>query len=464
MTNTEAADMGSSAPEKLVPKKDLYKAAWASALGSALEYYDFALYSLYSAIVFSELFFPGETPAIALMASFGAYLVGFGARPIGGILFGRLGDRIGRRTVLALTILLMGASSTLMGLLPTHAQIGIWAPILLVVLRFAQGLGAGAEQAGASVLMTEYAPRKSRGFFAALPYVGVIVGAASAPLVVLLLSQFADLATHPWLWRVPFLLSIFIVGVALWIRLRLKETPTFTELEAHHQVSQAPVKDLMKRSWKLVLVGIGLRIGEVGGSSLYQVLAVSYIVKIAGGSAKTGTLCLLIAAIIGAPSVAFAGWLTDRFGRIPVYRFFALMGLVLAYPAWWVFSQGNVWASAAMLGVTLGIANWGLFGSQAAMLAEFFGAQTRYIGVAATREISAPIAGGTAPLIGAAIIAWAGVNMANEQQAWIPLAGYAALMCTITIIATFFAPRVAGRDLNDLHDAQPRNPFRRGVA
>jgi len=460
MTTIAATDT----PEKVVPKKDLYKAAWASALGSALEYYDFALYSLYSAIVFSELFFPGETPAVALMASFGAYLIGFGARPIGGILFGRLGDRIGRRTVLALTILLMGASSTLMGLLPTHAQIGIWAPILLVVLRFAQGLGAGAEQAGASVLMTEYAPRKQRGFFASLPYVGVIVGAMSAPLVVLILAQFADLATHPWLWRVPFLASIIIVGVALWIRLRLKETPTFTELEAHDQVSEAPVKDLMKRSWRLVLVGIGLRIAEVGGSSLYQVLAVSYLVKIAGGSAKTGTFCLLVAAIIGAPSVALAGWLSDRFGRIRVYRSFAIAGLILAFPAWWVFSQGNVIASAAMLGLTLGIANWGLFGSQAAMLAEFFGARTRYIGVAATREISAPIAGGTAPLIGAAIIAWAGINMASEQQAWIPLACYAALMSLITIFATFFAPNVGERDLNELDDAKPVNPFRRARA
>jgi MFS transporter, MHS family, metabolite:H+ symporter len=442
-------------------EKQLYKAAWASALGSALEYYDFALYSLYSALIFSGLFFPGASPAAALMASFGAYFVGFGARPIGGILFGQLGDRIGRRTVLAATIVLMGASSTAMGLLPTYAQVGVWAPVMLVALRFLQGLGAGAEQAGASVLMAEYAPVGRRGFFASLPYSGVILGAMSAPIMVLALSQFVDLTTHPWMWRVPFLLSIFIVGVGLWIRLGLKETPTFTKLEAKHLVSRTPLRDLLKRSWPLVLVGIGLRIAEVGGSSLYQVLAISYLVMVAGASASAGTFCLLFAAVIGMPSVIIAGRLTDRFGRIKVYRFFAVMGLVLAFPAWWIFSQGNFVASAIALALVLGVANWGLFGAQAAMLAEFFGAQHRYIGVAATREISAPLAGGTAPLIGAAIIAWSGASLGSTQMAWIPLAAYASLMALITLVATFFAPEVRGRDLDSLEDAKVRFPWRR---
>jgi MHS family metabolite:H+ symporter-like MFS transporter len=456
---------GEAAPVRPVrTERELYKAAWASALGSALEYYDFALYSLYSALVFSQLFFPGESPTAALMASFAAYFIGFGARPIGGILFGRLGDRIGRRTVLAATILLMGASSTAMGLLPTYAQVGVWAPILLVTLRFLQGLGAGAEQAGASVLMAEYAPVARRGFFASLPYVGVINGAMTAPLIVFLMSQAVDLATHPWLWRVPFLLSIVIVGVGLWIRLGLRETPTFVKLEARHEVSRTPLRDLLSRSWRLVVVGIGLRIAEVGGSSLYQVLAVSYLVKIAGASSSAGTFCLLIAAVIGAPSVAIAGALTDRFGRIPVYRSFALMGLLLAFPAWWTFSRGEVWASALMLGLVLGVANWGLFGSQAAMLAEFFGAQRRYIGVAVTREISAPIAGGTAPLIGAAIIAWSANSLGSAQTAWIPLAAYASIMSLITLTATFFAPEVRGRDLDALDDAKLNVPWRRRLS
>jgi len=457
---TTASDVAPSDGTTAPTERQLYKAAWASALGSALEYYDFALYSLYSALIFSGLFFPGASPTAGLMAAFGAYFVGFGARPIGGILFGQLGDRIGRRTVLAATIILMGASSTAMGLLPTYAQVGVWAPVMLVALRFLQGLGAGAEQAGASVLMAEYAPVERRGFFASLPYAGVILGAMSAPIMVLSLSQFVDLATHPWMWRVPFLLSIFIVGVGLWIRLSLRETPTFTKLEARHQISRTPLRDLLKRSWRLVLVGIGLRIAEVGGSSLYQVLAVSYLVMVAGASASAGTFCLLFAAIVGMPTVIVSGRLTDRFGRIKVYRFFAVMGLVLAFPAWWIFSRGDVLHSAIALGLVLGVANWGLFGAQAAMLAEFFGAQRRYIGVATTREMSAPLAGGTAPMIGAAIIAWSAGSLGSAQMAWIPLAAYASLMALITLAASFFAPEVRGRDLDSLDDAEVRTPWR----
>jgi MHS family metabolite:H+ symporter-like MFS transporter len=308
--------------------------------------------------------------------------------------------------------------------------------------------------------MAEYAPVKRRGFFASLPYVGVIIGAVCAPLIVFILSQNADLVSHPWLWRIPFLLSIVIVGVGLWIRLGLRETPTFAKLEARHQVSRTPLRDLLNRSWRLLLVGIGLRIAEVGGSSLYQVLAVSYLVKVAGASASAGTLCALFAAVVGAPSVALAGHLTDRFGRIPVYRFYAFLGLLLAFPAWWVFSRGEFWPSAIALGLVLGLANWGLFGAQAAMLAEFFGAQRRYIGVAATREISAPLAGGTAPLVGAAIIGWSATNLGSEQMAWLPLASYAALMCLITLVATFFAPNVRGRNLDELEDATPRLPWK----
>jgi MHS family metabolite:H+ symporter-like MFS transporter len=453
--NTMSSDAGEP-PQR--SERQLYKAAWAS----ALEYYDFALYSLYSALVFGDLFFPGESPTAALMASFGAYFLGFAARPVGGILFGTLGDIIGRRTVLAATIMLMGVSSTLIGCLPTYAQVGVWAPAMLVVLRLLQGLGAGAEQAGASVLMSEYAPPERRGFFASLPYIGVQVGAISAPLIVFALARWGNLAESSWVWRVPFLLSVFVVGVALWIRLRLHETPTFERLEARHEVARSPLKDALTNSWRLVLTGIGLRVIEIGASSLYQVLAVSYLVKVAGRSASAGSLCLLIAATISAPVVALAGAATDRFGRIRVYRFFVILQIVLAYPAWWTFNQGELWASAVALGLVLGVATWGLFGSQAALLPEFFGAQRRYIGVALVREVSAPIFGGTAPIIGTAIIAWAATNLGSEREAWSLLASYAVVLALITLAATFFAPDARGRDLNSLEDAQLRNPFRRG--
>jgi MHS family metabolite:H+ symporter-like MFS transporter len=352
----------------------------------------------------------------------------------------------------------MGSASTLIGCLPTYAQAGMWAPGLLVALRLLQGLGAGAEQAGASVLMSEYAPPERRGFFAALPYVGVQLGAISAPLVVFGLSRWMGPSGIPWLWRVPFLLSVVIVGVALWIRLRLKETPTFAALEARHQVARNPLKDLLTQSWRLVLIGIGLRVAEIGASSLYQVLAISYLVKVAGLSPAAGTFCLLFAAMVSAPVVLLAGALTDRLGRLPVYRAVVLLQLLLAFPVWWTLSRGEVWSAALALGLVLGVGTWGLFGSQAALLPEFFGAQRRYIGVAVVREVSAPIFGGTAPLIGSAILAWSAAHLGSQRAAWAPIAAYAALLALATLVASLFAPDARGRDLEDLADA----PLRRG--
>jgi MHS family metabolite:H+ symporter-like MFS transporter len=237
-----------------ITTQDLYRAAWAASLGSALEYYDFALYNLASALIFGPLFFPSQDPSIGLIASFGTYFLGFAIRPVGGIFFGVIGDRLGRKFVLMATILLMGAASTLIGLLPTYATAGIWAPILLICLRLLQGLGAGAEQAGAAVLMTEYAPRARRGYFAALPFMGIQLGTVLAALIYFLVLLRIEDVSHNWLWRVPFLLSVFIIAVAVWIRLKLKESPEFTKLEARQQVDHHPLAHLLANSKKIVLL------------------------------------------------------------------------------------------------------------------------------------------------------------------------------------------------------------------
>ena len=264
-------------------------------LGSALEYYDFALYNLASALIFGPLFFPSQDPSLGLIASFGTYFLGFAIRPVGGIIFGVLGDRLGRKFVLMATILLMGTASTLIGALPTYAAAGYWAPILLVGCRLLQGLGAGAEQAGAAVLMAEYAPRERRGYFAALPFMGVLLGTVLAALIYFLLLLRIEDVSHSWLWRVPFLLSVFIIAIAIWIRLKLKESPAFTKLEARHQVDQHPLAHLMQNSKKNLLLVIGLRMAENGGSSIYQSLAISYMVAVTALKGQIGTLALLFA-------------------------------------------------------------------------------------------------------------------------------------------------------------------------
>jgi MHS family metabolite:H+ symporter-like MFS transporter len=439
-----------------ITNQDLYRAAWAASLGSALEYYDFALYNLASALIFGPLFFSSHDPTVGLIASFGTYFLGFAIRPVGGVLFGILGDRLGRKLVLTLTILLMGAASTLIGVLPTYATAGIWAPILLVMLRLLQGLGAGAEQAGAAVLMTEYAPRHRRGWFAALPFMGIQAGIVFAALVYYAVLLHIGNVTETWLWRVPFLLSVVIIGVAMWMRLKLKESPTFAKLEARHQVDTHPLAHLLGHSFRTVLVVFGLRMAENGSSSIYQALAVSYLVTVVGLSGQIGTIALVLAGLSGVVIVPLVGLLTDRVGRVVVYRWCAVLQLAMAYPVWWVLSQGNPTISAITIAVAL-FTSWGMFATQGALLPELFGARHRYIGVAFGREISAVFAGGIAPLVGSLIIAWTATRHGGGPgaglSAWVPLATYVALLSLISLIATYFTPETRGRDLDDLRDA-----------
>ncbi|MFM0245809.1 MFS transporter, MHS family, metabolite:H+ symporter [Burkholderia sp. GAS332] len=465
---TDPRDTGhaAGAGKHEVTNADLYRAAWAASLGSALEYYDFALYNLASALIFGPLFFPSSTPAMGLIASFGAYFLGFAIRPVGGIIFGTLGDRYGRKFVLMATILLMGIASTLIGFLPTYASAGIWAPILLVGCRLLQGLGAGAEQAGAAVLMAEYAPAKRRGYFAALPFMGVLLGTVMAAAIYFALVRVEDLS-QSWLWRVPFLLSAVIIAVAIWIRLKLKESPSFAKLEARSEVNENPLKHLLQHSKPTLLKVIGMRMAENGGSSIYQSLAISYIATATGLKGQIGPIALLLAGASGAIIIPLAGMASDRFGRIPVYRAFAVYQLLLAYPTWWVLSLGNATASIAMLCVALaGV--WGMFATQGALLPELFGAQHRYAGVAVGREVSAVIAGGVAPLVGASMIAWATVHWGGHEGtilAWIPLASYVAILSLIGVVTTYFTPETRGRDLDDLRDAAdtPIKPVNRPI-
>jgi MHS family metabolite:H+ symporter-like MFS transporter len=344
--------------------------AWSCSLGSALEYYDFALYTLASALIFGSLFFPEQTRAMSLIASFGTYFLGFAIRPLGGVLFGMIGDRVGRKFVLASTVLLMGISSTLMGALPTFHQVGYLAPVLLVVLRLLQGLGAGAEQAGAAVMMTEYAPEGQRGFYAALPFLGIQLGTILPALVYFLVVNGNANVIESGMWRLPFFSSVVIVALGLYMRLSLKESPTFMRLKALKRVCVNPLKSAMEHSKPTLLIGIGLRLAENGGSSIYQALAVSYIVGVVGLQGPVGVLTLICAASLGATTVPIAGKLSDRFGRVVVYRAFALLQLALAFPVWWILSLGNVVASIIAISIALGIGTRGMFGTQAALMPE----------------------------------------------------------------------------------------------
>jgi len=433
-----------------ISEADLRRAGWASSLGSALEYYDFALYSLASALIFSQLFFTDSDPTTGRILAFATYFIGFAVRPLGGLFFGSLGDRIGRKTVLMLTVLTMGGASTMMGLLPTYDQVGLWAPILLIVLRMLQGFGAGAEQAGAATLMTEYAPRHRRGFFAALPFMGIQIGTVTAALVFFLLLIPSQQVVLDGLWRIPFLASSILIVVAIYIRARLKESPSFSKLKEHEQVQDKPLRNLIRTSRRTVLIGMGLRMAENGGSSIYQVLAISYVVTVAmandGFAGPIGAICLVFAAAVGAVTVPIAGILTDRFGRVKVYRGFAIFQFLITVPTWWILSTGNIVATVIAISIALGVGTWGMFGAQGALMPELFGASHRYTGVSVAREFSAVIAGGLVPLVGALLLAW-------FSNSWVPLAVYLLALTAITIAVTFVTPETRGRDLDLETDA-----------
>lgn len=425
---------------------NLRRATLASTAGSALEYFDFALYGLASALIFSKLFFSNLDPSTALIASFATFGVGFVARPLGGLFFGTVGDRLGRKWVLIATILLMGGSSTLVGALPTYETIGVWAPILLVFLRLCQGFGAGAEQAGATVLMAEYAPVKRRGFFAALPFIGIQGGTLLAAGVFAYLGTLPEDVLLGWAWRIPFLSSIILIVVALLIRLRLKESPTFVELERHEQVADHPMREIFSNSFGSVLRGIGLRMAENGGSYLFNSLAVAYATGTIMVSKSVGPIAVAVASLIGMFSVPIAGHLSDRYGRVPVYRVGAIVMVILSVPGWYLISLGQTWLVILVIGVSIGFGVNTMLGAQCAMLPELFGNRHRYLGVAVAREFSAVIAGGLAGVLGAYLIK-------AYDGSWVPLAIYTLVLSVITLASTFVTPETVARDLTLINDA-----------
>jgi MHS family metabolite:H+ symporter-like MFS transporter len=446
MSNDDGSSLAGSADKEYAD--NLRRATFASSVGSALEYYDFALYGLASALIFGKLFFPGLGANAALIAAFGTYAVGFLARPIGGVVFGTLGDRIGRKWVLMATVGLMGGASTAIGLMPTHQQLGAkwgWlAPVFLILLRLCQGFGAGAEQAGATVLMAEYSPRRRRGFFASLPFIGIQGGTLIAAAVFALITLAPNDVLLGWLWRVPFLVSVFLVATAIYIRSRLAESPAFVKLEKKKQAVVQPLA-VFATSRKNIALGIGLRMAENGGSYIFSTLAVSFVALI-GVKTTFGPIAVALASLIGIFTVPLAGHLSDRIGRVKVYRMGAGFLLVMAFPGWYLLSLGNPAIAIVVIALSIGFGVNGMLGPQCSLLPELFGAQHRYLGVAMSREFSALIAGGIAPMIGAWLL-----SVTNNS--WVPIAIYVFVLASITFTTTFFTPETLHRNLDKLADA-----------
>src|SRR6266568_2625452 len=319
-------------------RSEILKVATASLIGTSIEWYDFFLYNTAAALVFNKLFFPTFAPLAGTIAAFATYAVGFMARPIGGIVFGHYGDRLGRKTMLYLTLAIMGLATTAIGLLPTYTTIGIWAPILLVTLRLLQGLGIGGEWGGAVLMAVEHAPAHRRGFYGSWPQMGVAIGLLLSTLVFRSFSRYPEATFLAWAWRVPFLLSVVLLAVGLWIRHRLAESPLFDKLKSRRAEARMPVVEVFRHHTKPLLLATGARLAENGLFYIFTTFSLTYVatqLKLDRNIVLSG---LLVASAVSLVTVPAWGAISDRLGRRPVYMFGAVAGGILAFPFFWLIA------------------------------------------------------------------------------------------------------------------------------
>jgi MFS transporter, MHS family, shikimate and dehydroshikimate transport protein len=411
------------------------KVVTASVIGTAIEWYDFFLYATAAALVFNELFFPSSEPLTGTLAAFATYAVGFAVRPIGGIVFGHLGDKIGRKAVLVSTLLLMGTSTFLIGCLPTFDAIGVWAPVLLVLLRMVQGFGAGAEFTGAILMVVERTPAHRRGFFGSWPQTGVALGLIAATGMFALVATLPAAQLNSWGWRIPFLLSGAIVGVGLYIRLRLLETPAFRELKAQHEVAKAPVLEVIRTAPKSLLAVMGARFADNAVLYVGSAFVLAYAVEALELPKTVALYGVLIASAIQIALIPVFGALSDRIGRRPVYAGGAAFSMLFAFPFFWLLdteSTALIWLAIALL---VGVAYAAMAGSQPAFFSELFETRVRYSGIALARETTA-VLGGASPLIATALLAAGAV--------W-GIGAFLAGMCAVTVISVLLTPETSGR-------------------
>jgi len=418
--------------------------AGASLLGSVVEWYDFFLYGTMAALVFNSQFFPSYDPLVGTMIAFGTFAAGFVTRPIGGFLFGHFGDRIGRKKMLVLTMLIMGLSTFAMGLLPNYGAIGVGAPVLLLLLRMLQGIGLGGEWGGAVLLCVEHAPEGKRGWYSSWPQLGVPIGLLLSTLMVSAVTALPDSSFESWGWRVPFLLSIILVVVGLVIRLRIEEPPAFKRLEDSEQRAAVPLLEVFRRHPKVTLLAMGARVSESVTFNVYNAFLVTYTVEVLGMDKSIVLDALLVASVVGLVAILGAGRLSDRIGRRPVFGLGAGLALVTAFP---VFALVNTESPVLVtLGVVVG---WGvaaciMFGPEGALFAEVFPTRVRYSGMSAVYQIGVLPTGAVAPLIGTSLVS------AYSGSVW-PVAIYVMAMAAITLVSLVFLPETHRRDIDDVH-------------
>jgi MFS transporter, MHS family, shikimate and dehydroshikimate transport protein len=417
----------------------LRRIVWSSVIGTAVEWYDFLIYGAATALVFNKIFFAAGNPGLATIAAFGTYGVGFFARPLGAAIFGHYGDRVGRKAMLAITIIVMGLGTFLIGLLPTYQQIGFAAPVLLVALRFLQGIGLGGEWGGAVLMVVENCPTQRRGLFGSCVQIGNPIGNIAA------IGMFSLVATLPeqqflsWGWRIPFLISIFLVGVGLYIRLSMEETPVFRQVKAKNEILQLPVIEIFKHHRRPFFTAVCLKISEIAWASIAGVFVMSYVTVNLGlprSLVLNGAFASSVAALLAIP---LFGWLSDRIGRKTMFFASCAFSALFAFPFFWLLDTRDPTIVILTIVVAISFGQMVMFGIGAPWYSELFTARLRYSGASLGFQVGAALSGGLSPLIAASLMAWSGAT-------W-PVSIFLIICALITATATYFAPEMANKEL-----------------
>jgi metabolite-proton symporter len=412
----------------------------ASLIGTTIEWYDFFLYGSAAALVFNKLFFPEFDPLTGTLLAFATYALGFVARPVGGIVFGHFGDRIGRKRLLMLSLVMMGVATVLIGLLPTYAQIGVWAPVALIALRLIQGFAVGGEWGGAVLMAAEHGDAARRGFWASWPQAGVPAGNLLAAGVLAIMAAVQTEADFlAWGWRVPFVISALLVIVGWYIRNRVSESPMFeAELDAAEAPARVPAMDVLRERPKALVLGAGLRVGENISYYVLTVFSLTYLVDVAAESRSLALNALLIGAAVQFVAIPLLARLSDNIGRRPVYAFgaFAL--------AAWCFVMFNLLGSGSNASIILAlvvglILHGAMYGPQAAFITELFPTRIRYSGVSIAYQLTSIVAGSLAPIIAL----W----LYKQYGSATPVAVYVGTACAISGISALLAKETRGLEL-----------------
>ncbi len=433
----------------------------ASTTGTAIEWYDFFLYGTMATLVFPKLFFPGTDQVVGTLLSLFTFLVGFVARPIGGAIFGHLGDRIGRKSTLVSTLLLMGISTLLVGFMPGYASIGIAAPIILSVLRFLQGLGVGGEWGGSVLLAMEYGHKKNRGFWAAWPQMGVPIGLILSTVIVNIFSSQANFTTFGW--RIPFFISAALIVIGLWIRLRIFETPLFAQVKAAGREAAAPVAEALRRSWVEIILSAGARFVEQAPFYLFTTFVITYALTL--HVPKTVVLNgITIGAIVELGTIPLFGYLSDRVGRRIWYLIGCAIMAVFAFPYFSLLNSKSAGIITLAIVLSLALCHAWVYGPQAALIAERFGTRSRYSGASLGYQLAAPFAGGLAPIIALlllkgktdlAAMGLKGVVVNIGSGSWQAVAVYIIVLAIISFASVLGLKELTRADISGVEEVVP---------